>query len=410
MRRVLTIALVLVLAGSFAVFGSGEQEADGMSFDLWTQEGESDGGLQFVQSLAEEYMEQNPEVEINVVDYDTEELREDFQTASLAGDAPELLWTVNDHAGPFTLAGLIQPVQDFYDADEFVEPLEIDGDYWGIPISSGNHLMLMYNKGLIDSAPETTDEMIEMGQEVMEEHSDAEDDVYGLVYNSLEPFWLVPWLGGFGGEVFEDDGVTPTLDTQAMVDTLQFLYDLEHTHEITPSGPDYDTMDALFQEERSAMAINGDWAIDQYRDVLGDDLGVAPLPEVSETGERPKPYTSGKYFMISDQVEGDQLAVIRDFMEFATSEEQQRRLVEELGVLPARLSVQEEDVVTEDPLLEASAQQMALGVPMPSVAEMRANWDAMLPEQNAVLGDGKDPEEAAADMQDIAESAIEDME
>lgn len=406
MKRVLTIALALVVFTSFAAFAAGEQEADANSFDLWTQEGESDGGLQFVESLIEEFEEQNPDVSINLVDYDTEELREDFQTASLAGDAPELLWTVNDHAGPFTIAGLIQPVQDFYNADDFIEPLEIGGDYWGIPISSGNHLMLMYNRSLIDRAPENTDEMIEMGQEVMDEN----EDVYGLVYNSLEPFWLVPWLGGFGGTVFEDDGVTPTLDTPEMVDTLEFLYDLEHTHEITPEGPDYDTMDALFQEERAAMAINGDWAIGQYRDVLGDDLGVASIPRVSETGEWPAPYTSGKYFMISDRVEGEKLEVVREFIEFATSEEQQRRLVEELGVLPARTAIQEESVVTDDPLLEASAQQMTRGVPMPSVAEMRANWDAMLPEQNAVLGDGKDPAEAAADMQEVAESAIRDME
>ncbi len=405
MQRVMTIAVVLTLVFSVSAFPAGEQERLPGDIDLWTAEGEADGGLDVVETFAEEFEEQNPDVDINVVDHDVEDLREDFQTASLAGQAPELLWTVNDHAGPFTQAGLIQPVQDFYNEDEFIEPLEIGGDYWGVPITSGNHLMLMYNKSLVDEAPETTDEMIEMSQQVMDEH----DGVYGFTYDSVEPFWLVPWLGGFGGEVFAEDGVTPTLDTPEMVDTLQFLWDLEYEYEIVPENVDYDTMEALFSNGEAAFAVLGDWAIGQMRDALGDDLGIAPLPIVSETGERPAPYTSGQYFMIAEHVEGEQLEIILDFIEFVTAEEQQRYITEQTGRLPARLAVQEDPVVTDDELLQASAEQMELGVPMPSVMQMRANWDAMLPEQNAVLTDDKDPAEAAADMQSIAESAIEEM-
>ena len=50
---------------------------------------------------------------------------------------------------------------------------------------------------------------------------------------------------------------------------------------------------------------------------------------------------------------------------------------------------------------------MAVGTPMPSVVEMRAVWDAMKPEMNAVLADQKTPEEAAAAMQGAAEAGIE---
>jgi arabinogalactan oligomer/maltooligosaccharide transport system substrate-binding protein len=173
MKRTLRLAVVLLIIASFSLFAGGEQEVNVNEFDLWTQEGEGDGGLQFVQSLADLYMEQNPGVTINVVDHDTESLREDFQTASLAGDPPQLLWTVNDHAGPFTVADLIQPVQDMYNADEFVEPLELAGDYWGVPISSGNHLMLMYNRSLISEPPANTDELISMSQEVMAGNEDV---------------------------------------------------------------------------------------------------------------------------------------------------------------------------------------------------------------------------------------------
>ena len=47
------------------------------------------------------------------------------------------------------------------------------------------------------------------------------------MYNQTEPFWLVPWLGGFKGAVFAKDGVTPTLNTPQMVATLKFLKSLK---------------------------------------------------------------------------------------------------------------------------------------------------------------------------------------
>ena len=63
--------------------------------------------------------------------------------------------------------------------------------------------MLLYNKDFVKTAPKDTDEMIKVAQ------ANTKGDTYGLVFNQTEPFWLVPWLGGFGGQVFDKDGVTP---------------------------------------------------------------------------------------------------------------------------------------------------------------------------------------------------------
>ena len=90
----LLVALMVLLAATMA-FAAGSEEAAApeatgpVSFQLWTQEGESDGGYQFVVGLAQEFMAENPNVTIEVVQKSTENLREDFQTASLAGEAPE---------------------------------------------------------------------------------------------------------------------------------------------------------------------------------------------------------------------------------------------------------------------------------------------------------------------------------
>ena len=90
-------------------------EAAPVVINLWTKEGENDGGFQYVTALTEAYTAAHPNVTFVVTNKEVETLREDFQTASLANAAPELLWTVSDHLGPFTAADLIQPVDELVD-------------------------------------------------------------------------------------------------------------------------------------------------------------------------------------------------------------------------------------------------------------------------------------------------------
>jgi arabinogalactan oligomer/maltooligosaccharide transport system substrate-binding protein len=376
---------------------------------MWTKEGEADGGLQFNQALAEAFNAENPNITIEVVKKkDVEELREDFQTAALAGSTPDLLWTVNDHAGPFTTAELIQPVDDMFDLSVFVEgaleAVQLDGQTWGIPISSGNHLMLIYNKSLIETAPADTDALIAAGPDL------TTSDVNALVFNQTEPFWMVPWLGGFGGQVFADDGITPTLDTPEMVATLQFLRNIKFDNNLIPSEGDYDSSDTLFKEGKAAMIINGDWSLASYNEALGDDLGVAQIPVVSATGEFPKPFTAGTYFMIPDGVEGAKLDAVISFINYVTSKESQLKQVEELKRLPSLREALEDPSIEADPILAGSAAQLEVGTGMPAVLEMRCVWDAMKPELQAVMADSKSPEDAAAAMQAAAETCIATLE
>jgi len=385
-----------------------EKQAEPVHIILWTKEGEADGGLQYVQSLAEAYTSVHPNVTFDVVNKDVEALREDFQTAALAGESPDLLWTVNDHAGPFTAAELIQPVDDLFDLSQYVDSAlaaaKLDGKTWGVPISNGNHLMLLYNKSLVDTPPETTDDLIAMAADLKAK------GITPLVFNQTEPFWLVPWLGGFGGSVFAADGVTPTLDTQAMIDTLKFLHEIKYTDEIIPPESDYDGSDTLFKEGKAAMIINGDWSLGGYADQLGDNLGVARIPKVSATGEWPKPYTAGTYFMLPIDLEGAKLDAVVDFVKFATNTNNQALMVAKLNRLPALKAALDDPLVSENEILKGSADQMVVGVPMPTVLEMRCNWDAMKPEMQSVLADTKTPEDAAAAMQAAATTCIKTLE
>ncbi len=375
-----------------------------MKIVLWTKEGEADGGLQYVTSLTDAFTAANPDVTFEVVNKEVETLREDFQTASLAGNPPDLLWTVSDHAGPFTAADLIQPVDDLVDLSKFVPSVAFDGKTWGAPISSGNHLMLLYNKDMVPTAPADTEEFVKVAQEL------TKDGTYGFAYNQTEPFWLVPWLGGFGGAVFAADGVTPTLNTPEMTATLQFLYDIKYTTPIVPAESDYNGADTLFKEGKAAMIVNGDWSLGDYKTALGDKLGVAPLPMVKSTGKYPAPYTSGVYFMVPKTLEGAKLEAVKKFMEFVTSEENQINMVKTLSRLPALKVALEDPMIKDDPILAGSSMQMSYGTPMPVVLEMRCVWDGLKPEMQAVLANTKPAADAAAAAQTAAETCIKTLE
>ena len=384
--------------------------AEPVTINLWTKEGEADGGLQYVQSLTDAYTAIHPEVTFVVVNKDVETLREDFQTASLAGAPPELLWTVSDHLGPFTAADLIQPVDSMFDLSAYVGSAvdavkSPDGQTWGVPISNGNHLMLLFNKALLPAAPKTTDEMLTQGADFIA----ANPDIYYLVFNQTEPFWFVPWLGGFNGKVFAEDGVTPTLNTPEMIATFQFLADVKAAGLIPPES-DYDVSDANFKEGKAAMIINGDWSLGGYKEVLGDNLGVAPLPQVSATGTYPAPYTSGTFFMIPKELEGAALAAVVDFVKFATNYDNQVDMVAKLTRLPALTEALGAEIITGDPILSGSAAQMSYGTPMPTVLEMRCIWDAIKPELLPTYAGTTAPEVAAANAQAAAETCISGLE
>ncbi len=388
------------MAPSEAAFPEGD-----VAIELWTKEG--DPQIEYVQALADAYTEEHPNVTIEVVNKDVELLREDLVNTALSPEAaPDLVWTVADHIGPFTAADVIQPLDGLVDTSPFEEgalsAVQVDGTTWGVPISNGNQLMLYYNKSIIgDEPPADTDELISLAAQ------NTGDGSYGLVFNETESFWLTPWLAGFGASVFAEDGVTPTLDTPEMQAALEFLYGLKYEEQVMPTEADYTIASDLFTTGDAAMIINGDWELGNYADQLGDDLGVAPLPTVSSTGMDPAPYTAGAFYMVPSATEGDALTVVVDFMEWSTNTENQVQMVEELRRLPANLQALEDPIVTEDPLLAGAAEAVRKGIPQPTNVEMRCVFDAMNTGIRDVLGAGNDDFAAvAAAMQEAADNCV----
>ncbi|MDE2039688.1 MAG: extracellular solute-binding protein [Elusimicrobia bacterium] len=373
---------------------------------IW--EGEDARVAPFIDSICDAFrkLPGNEGLRIVRTHYQPEDLRQQFITASIAGSPPDLLMDASDTVGPYSTAGFILPAGGLFSMDRYnklaVQVVTIQGKIWGVPISNGNHLMLYYNKALVPRAPRTTQELFHY----CETEAPRRGLRYCMAVNRGEPFWLMPWLGAFGG--WPLDGRSPTLDTPAMREALAFNVALA-AKRFVPMECDYNCMDSLFKESKVAFIINGDWALSTYQSYFGAKFGVAKIPRLTQTGLWPTPMIGGKYFMLSSKLKGKQLQLARRFVEFYTNEHNQLEQVRVLKRLPALKSAALSPLVRNDPILKVSMAQILVGKPMPAVTEMRVVWDAMRPFLGQVIQGELTPAQAARKMQADAIQKIREM-
>jgi arabinogalactan oligomer/maltooligosaccharide transport system permease protein len=364
-------------------------------------------------SQLRQFEAENPDVTVEEIYKETEELRSGFIVAAIAGQGPDLVYGPSDMVGPFEVMGIIEPLESLLDTSflgSFIPKglTYYHGHLYQIADKLGNHLTLIYNKDLIMDPPTTDQELIAMRERFTQDlNGDGKPDRYVLTWNYTEPFFFIPFMTGFGGWVMTDDG-TPTLDTEGTVNGLKFIRDLRDRYKIIPGEADYNIADILFKDGKSAMIINGDWSWAGYKKA-GVNFGVAPLPRIVSTGLWCEPMVSPKGFSLNTNVSAAKRPVVLSLLRFLMRPEIQLQTARALWTMPTRREAVASDFVQHDDILRNSALQIEHGRAMPVVPELRAIWDAMRPSYQAVLGGAKTPEQAAREMQDLALRKIKEL-
>jgi arabinogalactan oligomer/maltooligosaccharide transport system substrate-binding protein len=196
-----------------------------------------------------------------------------------------------------------------------------------------------------------------------------------------------------------------------MKKTLQFVQDLKFKDQVVPKECDYGCADTLFKDGKAAMIINGDWSLGEYTNITATktiDLGTAPIPQV-KGADWPKAYTSGTYVMFPTSLKGDKLEAVKKLVNYFISDDVQLSWVKSDKRLPSVAKLYSDKLITDDPILKGSAADLANGTGMPPQAEMRCIWDAMRPNQEAVMANKMTPADAAAAMQTAAEKCVAEL-
>ena len=111
-----------------------------------------------------------------------------------------------------------------------------------------------------------------------------------------------------------------------MVAALQFVLDLRTAGIVAsdPTGNDflnYATSSDMFVNGDTAMIIAGDSQLRWLRDMLGTNLGIAPLPTVSSTGLLAVGFTRSRNFYIVDRGDPGVEQALADMLLDALDEE-----------------------------------------------------------------------------------------
>lgn len=361
--------------------------------------------------IVDEFMKKNPDVKVNVVHYSNEDLRTQFQNASLAGQGPDIVYGPNDNIGIFMVSDLIKPIDKVVSKDlikQFNEGALKSGMYdnqlYLLPEFLGNQIALLYNKKLVPNAPKTWEEFLKIAKSNRAVDSkDKANSKYGFLYNEKEPFWFVGFYNGFGGEIF-DSKENPTLDNKAMVESLTFIRDIRNKYDLGEAGMDYDIASQLFKQGKAAMILNGAWSWKEYEDA-GINLGVAPMPIPSKNGYALFTNAS-KGYSLSENTSDKKSEALNKFFDYIFSPEINAEIALNQSQSPGIEAARELPQVKNDKLMQDSIETIKYTVPMPVVPEMRAIWDAMRPNLEAVLNGKMTPEEAAKKMQKDAVEGI----
>lgn len=406
MKPLFLILSVLMYFMFYGCSSSGEKR-----IILWTSLRPAERDL--VQEKINHFATSYPNYEVRQLFYATEELRTNFIVSSLAGKGPSLIHVPSDFIGPLSELEVIKPLENLFDPaflDSFlVEPFPANtyfhGHLYQIADRVGNHLCLVYNKKIVPQPPETMHQLIEMGSRLVKDtDGDGSSDTYALAWNYTEPFFAVPFIGGYGGWIM-DEGGNPTLNTPAVVKASQLIHDLANKHKIIPRESDYETANALFIDERVAMIINGPWSWATYLD-RGIDIGICRIPKIDETGLWPTPMVSPMGYLVNVNEGGERLQIIVKLIRYLTSSKVELDFATKFGIIPSRKDALAHPAIHENELLESALDQMKVGRPMPVVTELRWIWDAMRPAYQGIFTNQITPERAAEEMQKLAEKLI----
>jgi arabinogalactan oligomer/maltooligosaccharide transport system substrate-binding protein len=298
-----------------------------------------------------------PQYTINVLQVPFNDIYNKYRTDVAAGGGPDMFIAPNDSLGDDARAGLIADITDLA-AGKFdgvnqlgIDGMTVDGKLYGVP-ESLKAVAFWYNTDLMPTPPATTEEL----QAMMEEGTPVAIS-FGCYHH-----W--GFFGAHGGDVFDESWTV--VAGEGVADAMTYLNDL-YQISVENGWPRNDS-DGLapFSEGTVAAITNGNWAMGDYRNALGDKLAVTTLP--AGTGGPANPLLGVDGFYLSPNSANPEAAL--DVALYLTGPEAQTIMMNEAGHVPVRT-----DVEITDPLIQGLVDAFNTGSTVrPQVPELGNYW------------------------------------
>ncbi|QLD10689.1 sugar ABC transporter substrate-binding protein [Microbacterium oleivorans] len=380
-----TVLLAGCSGGSTPTESGDAGGGSGSALVVWTDANRAPA----IQAAAEAFTAETG-TEIELVEKNFEDIRNDFINQVPTGEGPDITVGAHDFLGAFVAAGVVDTVDLGAAADQIeqvaLDAFTYDGQVYGFPYALET-IALVQNTDLVgETAPATWDEMVASAQAAGAERS--------LVINTAgqtgDAYTMYGFQTSFGAPVFvQDESGSYTSEVGMGGAGGEAFATWLGAHGEAGSGEisttiDYDTNNELFAAGTAAYTVQGPWAIEALT-AEGVNVKVSPIP--SAGGETAAPFVGVQGFYVSSESNNALLA--QEFLTtYLATDDAQRALYEADPRLPAWKSVAEE--VASDPIIAGFLASAANGVPQPSIPEMGSVWDLWNAAQVQIIK-GADP-------------------
>ena len=326
MNRPVVVLLGLLLLAACAEGGASDVEARG---PIRVQVSGEPEETRIYRALVTAFLEDNPDAEVELVEIaQKDEHLQKLTTDFAGGDAADVFLVNFREYSQFVTRGATEPVgplladrgvdlADYYEPP--VEAFTYDGALQCMPQNISS-LVVYYNKALFRGAGMRAPPKgwgWEEFREVAGRLTRGEIDGLGL---DPEIIRLAPFAWSNGGEIVDDpdEPTRFTLDDPATREALEYLVSLVRDAKVVPTEQEIAAQDleTRFVTGKLAMLLSSRKDTPVFREVLGLDWDVAPLPVAEE--EVGILHSDG--YCIA---RGSNVASAADFIAYATGEQGQ---------------------------------------------------------------------------------------
>lgn len=347
-----------------------------ISIDMWEW-----GSDELFQKIIDRYTAIHPNVTINLVDNPWEDYWTKLPLALDGENGPALFNVHNSYHENLInyMAPLDIPVEDLEQDFNGVNAHVIDGKVYYIDygMMTGS---VYYNKemwkeaGLTeDDIPKTWDEMIEVAKKLTIKDGDKIVQA-GLNFNNdFHQNYLLGLNYQLGENLFQEDGKTPNVNSDAMKKVMQMLVDMYDKDQIGSKDFGENCADS-FGQGQSAMVIQWGHYYNTLKTTWSDiDFGVFEIPTFDGNPYAYNRYNGESTFGVNKKAPKDQQAVAQDFVKFfLCDDESQVDFNLAMSTFPAKKSLADNEEILKNPSLKVLSEHIDHYIwpgPMPSCVE-----------------------------------------
>lgn len=336
---------------------------------VWGSQDDQQMLNEMVDAFKAEYPEVawNISVRVNGEDQAKTEVLKDTEAAA------DVFAIAHDQLGELVQSGAVYKNTKYADEitertiDTAVNAATYEGQLYGYPSVSETYF-LFYNKAIFDEEQvKSLDAMLT---------ADVADGVTPFAMDIANAYYSGPFFLSNGCELFGADGSdakTVTFNNEQGLEVAKLLGSLKGQGVVA-----FDDTVAAAQFEAGTLGayVAGPWKTETYKEVLGDNFGVAELPSLSFNGEEKhmSSFAGFKIYCVKSNTKYPLEAMA--LANWLTNEENQLKRFQDRGGVPVSKALSESAEVTSDPAVAALLGQLNYAYAMPAIPQMGKFWDA----------------------------------